>query len=159
MSGIRISFREIVSQNIENSGKYRLGSVPGTDIFARRVWFGFLICVVIFGVLLFDVSEAWAQAATASTSVEPPSFGTVMQKMIPMFAICFAIFYLLVIGPQKKEIADQKVLLESLKKGDNVATSGGLLGRVTVIGEDYVTIALEQNAAVRVERNHIAKKL
>jgi len=115
------------------------------------------VCLLV--TVLFDVSQAWAQSGAVSTAVEAPSFGTVMQKMVPMFAICFAIFYLLVISPQKKEISDQKRLLESLKKGDNVATSGGLLGRVTAIGEDYITISLEQNAAVRVERHHIAKKV
>jgi preprotein translocase subunit YajC len=123
------------------------------------VWIGLVLCIFLCGVLLVDVSEVWAQSGAASTVVETPSFSTVMTKMIPMFGIVFAIFYLLVISPQKKEIEDQKRLLASLKKGDSVVTSGGLLGRVTAIGDDYVTISLEQNAAVRVERHHIAKKL
>ena len=125
----------------------------------RLAWIGIVTCVFLYGILLFDVSEVWAQAGTTSAAVEAPSFGTVMTKMIPMFGIVFAIFYLLVISPQKKELEDQKRLLASLKKGDSVATSGGLLGRVTAIGEDYITISLEQNATVRVERHHIAKKL
>ena len=125
----------------------------------RSTWIGIVTCVFLYGIFLFDVSEVWAQAGTASASVEAPSFGMVMTKMIPMFGIVFAIFYLLVISPQKKELEDQKRLLATLKKGDSVATSGGLLGRVAAIGEDYITISLEQNATVRVERHHIAKKL
>ena len=119
-------------------------------------------CVFLCFVLLsfINANEVWAQAGgVIPTGVEPPSFITVMTKMIPMFAIVFAIFYMLVISPQKKEIEDQKKLLASLKKGDNVATSGGLLGRVSAIADDYITIMLEQNATVRVERHHITKKL
>jgi preprotein translocase subunit YajC len=154
----------IVSSKFDSSGifcpnKFKTGGIAGSAVVARMVWIGCVASLCLMGVLSFEVSDAWAQSAPSPNAVESPSFGAVMQKMLPMFAICFAIFYLLVISPQKKEIADHKRLLDGLKKGDNVATSGGLLGRVTAIGEDYVTISLEQNAAVRVERNHIAKKL
>jgi len=102
-------------------------------------------CVFLCFVLLsfINANEVWAQAI----------------GLLICNAIVFAIFYMLVISPQKKEIEDQKKLLASLKKGDNVATSGGLLGRVSAIADDYITIMLEQNATVRVERHHITKKL
>jgi preprotein translocase subunit YajC len=109
--------------------------------------------------LLSMICVSSVLADQSAVAQELPSLSTVLMKMIPMFVIVMAIFYMLVISPQKKELDDQRKLLDSLKKGDSVVTTSGFLGRVASIGDDFITLNLEQNAAVKVERHHIARKI
>lgn len=99
----------------------------------------------------FFVSDAWAQAAPAG---EPnPIMG-----FLPLIII-FVIFYFLLIRPQQKKAKEHKKMVESLAKGDEVVTSGGLLGRVTDIGDDYLTVELSAGVEVRAQRNAVSTLL
>lgn len=113
------------------------------------------VCLSVW-VLLAMQDVASAQQAGGPT---PPSMGEVLQRNIPMFIIVFGIFYFLVIRPQKQEIDAQSQLVASLKKGERVVTSGGILGQVVSVGDDFVTLGLEQNSRIKVEKRHIVKKL
>ena len=82
-----------------------------------------------------------AHAAPAGTSA---GGGFEMLIMLGMFAV---IFYFMIYRPQSKRVKEHKNLMASMAKGDEVLTSGGLVGRITKIAEDndYVSIALNEN--------------
>ena len=73
------------------------------------------------------ISEAFAQAAAPA---QPQ--GADFMSLLPLIAI-FAVFYLLMIRPQAKRAKEQKLMIEALQKGDEVATAAGQLGRVVKV--------------------------
>ncbi len=79
------------------------------------------------------ISSAYAQAAGG---------GSTEQQIIGFLPIIlmFVVLYFLMIRPQMKRAKEHKTMLEALKKGDEVVTSGGLVGRITKVAEGYVTI-------------------
>jgi preprotein translocase subunit YajC len=76
--------------------------------------------------------------------------------MLQMGAI-FVIFYFLLIRPQKKEQQKHKKMIEELKKGAEVITSGGIIGTVVHVAEDRVTIKTAESTRVLVERARVAR--
>jgi preprotein translocase subunit YajC len=75
---------------------------------------------------------------------------------IQMVAI-FAIFYFLLIRPQRKEADRHRQMLEALKKGDEVITAGGIIGTVVHAEQDRVTIKTAESTRIVVERGRISK--
>ena len=74
------------------------------------------------------------------------------QDFIPLILI-FAIMYFLLIRPQQKKVKEHKAMVESLKKGDKVVTSGGITGIITrVIDNDKVEVEIAENVTVEVIR-------
>ena len=78
-------------------------------------------------------------------------------SMLFPFVMMFAIFYLLVFRPQSQERKKQAEMLKQLKKHDEVATLGGLLGTVVNVKPDTVTLRVDENVRVEVERSAIAR--
>lgn len=78
------------------------------------------------------ISSAHAQAAGAGGMDQVFGF-------LPII-LMFVVLYFLMIRPQMKRAKEHKGMLESLKKGDEVVTSGGLVGKVTKVGESYVSV-------------------
>jgi preprotein translocase subunit YajC len=70
--------------------------------------------------------------------------------------LMFAIFYFLLIRPQQKKAKQHRELLSTIKKGDEVISSGGLYGLVTGVTEDTVTMEIAPKVRVKVSRNAIA---
>jgi len=103
--------------------------------------------------LLVDVLSA--QAAAPAT----PGFLSMLSQMIPMFLMVGFVFYVLVISPQNKKYKAQEALLAELKKGDQVATSSGILGKVAGIEESHILVELAPNTKVKFSRDSIVKKL
>ena len=89
------------------------------------------------------INEAYAQAAT-STQAEPS-----LMSLLPLIGI-LVIFYFLLIRPQTKRAKEQKLMREGLQKGDEVIISGGELGRVTSVGESYITLEIASNIEITV---------
>ncbi|MCW5597776.1 MAG: preprotein translocase subunit YajC [Nitrosomonas sp.] len=89
------------------------------------------------------INEAYAQAAT-STQAEPS-----LMSLLPLIGI-LVIFYFLLIRPQTKRAKEQKLMREGLQKGDEVIISGGELGRVTSVGESYITLEIAPNIEITV---------
>ena len=100
------------------------------------------------------VMQALAQAA-APTSM--PSVGEQLAQMLPMFILIVVIFYFVIYRPQKQQREKHKVMLDQLKKGDKVVTSGGIWGTVTNLGKETVTLQVAENAKIKVTRDHILK--
>lgn len=75
--------------------------------------------------------------------------------LLPLVAM-FAIFYFLLIRPQQKRAKEHKAMLEGLKRGDDVLTSGGMHGKVAGLADDVVTLEVAPNVKVRVQKQAIA---
>lgn len=75
--------------------------------------------------------------------------------LLPLVAM-FVIFYFLLIRPQQKRAKDQKMMLEALKRGDEVVTSSGMLGRVSNIADDIVTVEVAPEIKIRFQKSAIA---
>jgi len=81
--------------------------------------------------------------------------GGMMGSLLPLL-LMFLVFYILLIRPQQKRTKQHKEFLNSLKKGDEVITSGGLFGRVTGITESVVTLEVADKVRIKVQRGNIS---
>lgn len=86
-------------------------------------------------------SPAWAQAPG-----QPPGPSLIAQ-FVP-FILIFAIFYFLIIRPQKKRQDEHQTLLKALKKGDRVTTTGGMFGTIAHVYDDRVVLKVAENVKV-----------
>ncbi|HIP80839.1 MAG TPA: preprotein translocase subunit YajC [Leucothrix mucor] len=80
-------------------------------------------------------------------------------EMIIMIALFFGIMYFMIIRPQQKKAKEHKTMLDALSKGDEVVTSGGILGKIVKIGENFVEIKVSDNSAIKVQRHSIGTVL
>lgn len=84
---------------------------------------------------------------------------SLLSSLLPL-VVLFAIFYFLVIRPQQKQVKKHKEMLDALKKGDKVITSGGLICEVVKPEEDSIKVKLnDEGVIVKVSREYIAKKI
>ncbi len=81
--------------------------------------------------------------------------GSMITSLLPLVLI-FVIFYFLLIRPQQKRAKEHKQLLENLKKGDKVITSGGVYGVIESVGTTTVTVKIAENVKVKFGKGHIA---
>jgi preprotein translocase subunit YajC len=98
-------------------------------------------------------SEAWAMAPPGGDA--GGGGGNPLAGFLPLLII-FAIFYFLLIRPQQKKARDHRDLLESLKKGDKVVTSGGVYGLIEQVGTNTVTLKVAENVKVKFGKSYIA---
>jgi preprotein translocase subunit YajC len=80
-------------------------------------------------------------------------------EFLIMIGIFFAIMYFMIIRPQQKKQKEHTALLESLKKGNEVVTSGGMIGKVTALGDNLIEIKVAENTLLRVQRHAITSVL
>jgi len=81
--------------------------------------------------------------------------GSGFAQFIPLILI-FVIFYFFLIRPQQKRIKDHKLMVAALKRGDEVVTSGGIIGKVErILGEDKVDLQISDNVTVQVVQSTI----
>ncbi len=85
---------------------------------------------------MFLISDAYAQTAGATPS-GPTSFLGDPIFMLPLLLVAM---YFVLMRPQQKRAKEQRALMESMKSGDEIITSGGLLGRINKVADQYVTI-------------------
>jgi preprotein translocase subunit YajC len=81
-----------------------------------------------------------------------------LQQFLPLIVI-FALFYFMMIRPQMKRAKEQKNMLESLQKGDEVVTAGGELGKVAKVSAAYVSLEIAPNVVIQVQRSAITTLL
>mgnify|MGYP001039834483 FL=1 len=81
--------------------------------------------------------------------------GSQLWSFLPIIFI-FVIFYFLLIRPQQKRAKDHRTLLESIKTGEYVLTSGGIYGRITGIKDNIVTLEISDKVRVKINRGNIA---
>jgi preprotein translocase subunit YajC len=91
------------------------------------------------------INPAFAQGSGA------PSGGSGMESLI-LIVLMFGVLYFLMIRPQMKRAKEHKTLIETLQKGDEVITGGGVLGRISKINENYVTLEVANGVEILVQR-------
>ncbi len=70
--------------------------------------------------------------------------------------LLFAVFYFLLIRPQQKRAKEHKKMVEAVAKGDEVVTSGGLLGKVIEMGDNFLTVNIAKDVDVKLQRSSVA---
>ncbi|MFL6698818.1 MAG: preprotein translocase subunit YajC [Vitreoscilla sp.] len=100
---------------------------------------------------MFLISSAYAQTAAPAADSGIGQF----LFFIPMIAI----FWFVAIRPQMKRAKEQKELLSSIAKGDEVVTTGGVIGRISKLGESYVHIETGGNVELQIQRSAIVQIL
>ena len=93
------------------------------------------------------ISLAYAQTAGAA---DPTA--SFMQPQLLMMIGMFVVFWFLLIRPQMKKAKEHKALLETLAKGDEVVTQGGMVGKIVKVSENYVTLEIAQGTEVVVQK-------
>ena len=95
-------------------------------------------------------TPAYAQAAGAGA-------GSAFASFIPLILI-FGIMYFLLIRPQQKKMKEHKAMVEALRRGDQVLTQGGIIGKVTKVQEDgSIEVEIAENVKVKILRHTIAQ--
>ena len=89
------------------------------------------------------ISPAFAQSA--------PSGDSGFIGLLPI-VLMFVLLYFLMIRPQMKRAKETKAMIEALQKGDEVITAGGVLGRITKLGDAYVTLEIAPNTEISVQK-------
>ena len=103
--------------------------------------------------LLFS-SIAMAQEAAGGAASKP----SIIDSLLP-FAAVFFIFYFLIIRPQQKKHKNQQSLLKELKRGDEVITSSGILGKIEGITDQYVTLGVADQVNIRILKTQISQNV
>jgi preprotein translocase subunit YajC len=101
---------------------------------------------------VFLISNAYAQTAA------PAAGGGDLSQfyfIIPMFAVVF----FMMIRPQMKRAKEQKALLAGLAKGDEVVTVGGVIGRISKLGDNYLSIETGSNVELQIQRSAVVQIL
>jgi len=97
-------------------------------------------------------TPAFAQAAAGGTA-------SLIQNFLPLILI-FGIMYFLLIRPQQKKLKDHKAMIEAVRKGDQVVTSGGIIGKVYKVKDDgELEVEIAEGIRVRVVRSTVSQVL
>jgi len=99
-----------------------------------------------------DLLISTAQAA------ETGAQGGSLMSLVPLILI-FVIFYFLLIRPQSKRQKEHQQMVASLEKGDEVVTSGGVIGQLTHVGEQFVTVEVADRIEVKIQRHAVTAVL
>lgn len=102
----------------------------------------------------FFISNAYADAP--ATAQQAQGGGASLFIMLGVFVL---FMYFMVWRPQSKRAKEQRDLLNSLAKGDEVVTAGGILGKITKVSDAYVVIALTDNVEITVQKASIVNAL
>jgi preprotein translocase subunit YajC len=94
------------------------------------------------------ISDAWAQAAPGASGQFTP---------LLMVGVFFVIFYFLLFRPQQKRAKEHQNLISKLAAGDEVVTGGGLLGKVTDVGDTFVTLEIADGVRIKVQKVQVTQ--
>jgi preprotein translocase subunit YajC len=92
------------------------------------------------------ISSAFAQAAPSG---DPGYIG-----LLPI-VLMFVLLYFLMIRPQMKRAKETKAMIEALQKGDEVITAGGVVGRITKLGDAYISLEIAPNTEINVQKSAV----
>jgi len=72
-----------------------------------------------------------------------------------LIVLMFVVLYFLMIRPQMKRAKEHKAMIDALQKGDEIITAGGILGRISKLNENYVTLDIANNVEIQVQRSAV----
>jgi preprotein translocase subunit YajC len=100
----------------------------------------------------FFISSAHAQAASGAAG------GGGIIAFLP-FVVILVVFYFLLVRPQNKRAKEQREMLSKIAAGDEVATTGGVLGKVIEVGEQFLTLEVAAGVNVKLQKHQVAQLL
>ncbi len=102
------------------------------------------------------ISSAFAQTAPAAAA--GGDFQSSLMSMLPL-VLMFVVLYFVMIRPQMKRQKEHRAMIDALAKGDEVATAGGLLGRVTRLGDSYLAVEIANGVEIQLQRSAVVQVL
>jgi len=90
------------------------------------------------------ITEAWAQTGA-------PIGGGDLWSMLPII-LMFVVLYFIMIRPQMKRAKEHRALVDALQKGDEVVVAGGIVGRISKVGDNYVSVQVANGVEIQVQR-------
>jgi preprotein translocase subunit YajC len=96
------------------------------------------------------ISDAYAQAAPAAPASSPFQMPILMLLML-------GVMYFLLIRPQQKRAKEHQNLLAKLGAGDEVVTAGGILGRITEVSDNFLTIEIAEGVRIKVQKSQVSQ--
>ena len=102
------------------------------------------------------ISSAFAQTAPAATT--GGDMQSTLMSMLPLL-LMFAVLYFVMIRPQMKKQKEHRAMIEALAKGDEVVTAGGLLGKVSKIGDSHIGLEVASGVEVQLQRSAVVQVL
>ena len=104
------------------------------------------------------ISNAFAQTAPAAAAGGAESMFGSLGQLLPL-VLMFVVLYFIMIRPQMKRQKEAKAMIDALAKGDEVVTSGGMLGKIAKIGETYLTVEIANGVEIQVQRGAVVQVL
>ena len=101
------------------------------------------------------ISSAFAQSAPAAA---PGGAESSLMSLLPL-VLMFVVLYFIMIRPQMKKQKEHKAMIEALAKGDEVIIAGGVLGRISKMGESYVHVEVATGVELQVQRPSVIQVL
>jgi preprotein translocase subunit YajC len=101
------------------------------------------------------ISSAIAQTAPAAAGGDMASS---LMSMLPL-VLMFVVLYFVMIRPQMKRQKEHRAMIDALAKGDEVATAGGLLGKVTKLGDSHLGVEIAAGVEVQLQRSAVVQVL
>jgi preprotein translocase subunit YajC len=102
------------------------------------------------------ISSAFAQTVPAATA--GGDMQSSLMSMLPL-VLMFVVLYFVMIRPQMKKQKEHRTMIEALAKGDEIVTVGGILGKVSKLGDNYVTLEVAANVEVQIQRSAVVQVL
>ncbi len=102
------------------------------------------------------ISSAFAQSAPAAAA--GGDMQSTLMSMLPLL-LMFAVLYFVMIRPQMKKQKEHRSMIDALAKGDEIVTAGGLLGKVSKIGDAYIGVELASGVEVQMQRQAVVQVL
>jgi preprotein translocase subunit YajC len=121
----------------------RVGACSGINRFFRA------------GATVF-ISSAFAQTAPAAAGGS--DMQSSLMSMLPL-VLMFVVLYFVMIRPQMKRQKEHRAMIDALAKGDEIATAGGVLGRVTRLGDPFIAVEVASGVEVQVQRSAVVQVL
>ena len=100
----------------------------------------------------FFINSAYGQASGASG-------GQSLLSALMLPVLLLVVFYFLLIRPQSKRAKEQKEMLSKVAAGDEVATTGGILGKVVEVGEQFLTLEIASGVSIKLQKFQVAQVL
>ena len=102
------------------------------------------------------ISSAFAQTAPAAAA--GGGMQDSLMSMLPL-VLMFVVLYFVMIRPQMKKTKEHRAMIDALAKGDEVATAGGMLGKVTKLGDSYVSLEVASGVELQIQRSAVVQVL
>ncbi|MDT8283411.1 MAG: preprotein translocase subunit YajC [Gammaproteobacteria bacterium] len=97
----------------------------------------------------FFISDAIAEAAPAGAAAPDP----LASLLLPIGLV--VLFYFFLIRPQSKRQKEQRKMVAELQKGEEVLTSGGILGKIINLNDDFITLEIAKDVSLKIQRNAV----